>query len=369
MKMKIIMLCSFLLLLTGCLPSNIIDDILMIEAEGYDYIGNGMIMGTVTMPNYAESGNPGSQGAGLPSTASMMRHISGVTYDGKSLVDKFQPKGQRMIKVGKNRLMLFDKKLAMHSLRKQIDFRNRDPDVPRGLTVAIVEGSTKEMLTAKDYQTQIPVSRYIEDLILQNSQQNYPNTDLAQFLYSYYGDYMDPFMPMLRKQGDHVALIGVAMFRKDKYVMKIGGNDVFVFKMLFQPFNQGVYDFEFAPGKHIALRNVHTTASYQVRDGNSPSPDIYARVKIAAQVRQAYPGSINRFNSNRFAEQLNRHLEWKSTQLVRRFQAYHIDPLGLGDTVRSFTRHFDGDSWPDRYPHARFHCHVAVNIVQTGISQ
>lgn len=371
MKIKLIMLSALLLLLTGCLPSNIIDDILMVEAEGYDYLGNSKIMGTITMPNYVESGNPGSQGAGLPSTASMMRYITGITYDGKSLVDHFQPEGQRQIKIGKIRVMLFDEKLARHGLNKQLDFRNRDPDTPRDMTIAVTEGSSKELLTAKDYQTQIPVSRYIQDLILQNTQQNYPDSDLAQILYSYYNDYMDPFMPVIRKNRDHVELTGLAIFKRDKYVMKVdgGGDDVFVFKMLLQPFNQGVYDFEFAPGKHIALRNVQTTASYQVKNGNGPSPDIYARVKIAAQVRQAYPGSISKARTTKVEEQLNRHLEWEASQLVKRLQAYKVDPLGLGNTVRSFTYHFNGDSWPDRYPHARFHCNVAVNIVQTGISQ
>ncbi|WP_010630483.1 Ger(x)C family spore germination protein [Sporolactobacillus vineae] len=369
MRIKILLLCLFLLLLTGCLPSNIIDDILMVEAEGYDYLGKGQIMGTATMPNYVESGNPGSQGAGLPSTAAMMRYISGVTYDGKSLVDKFQPEGQRQLKIGKIRVMLFDDKLARHGLSKQLDFRNRDPDTPRDLTLAVVEGSTREMLTAADYQTQIPVSRYIQDLIQQNSQQNYPDSDLAQILYSYYGEYMDAFMPIIQKQGDHLALVGVAAFKKDKYVMKIDGDDVFVFKMLFQPFDQGVYDYEFARGKHIALRNVHTSASFKVRNGNSSSPDIYARVKISAQVRQAFPGSISKKNADHITKLLNRHLEWEARQLVHRFQTYRVDPLGLGNTVRSFTYRFDGHSWPDRYPHARFHCRVNVNIVQTGISQ
>jgi germination protein, Ger(x)C family len=369
MRIRIPVLCFFLVLLTGCLPSTIIDDILMVEAEGYDYIGNGKIIGTVTMPSYVESGNPGGQGGGLPSTASMMRSISGITYDGKSLVDEFQKEGQRQLKIGKIRAMLFNQELAVNGLGKQIDFRNRDPDTPRDLTIAVVEGSAKDLLTAKDYQTQIPISRYIQDLILQNSQQNYPDADLAVFLYRYYGDYMDPFLPVIRKQGDHLELTGIAMFQNDRYVMKIDGDDIFVFKMLLEPFDQGVYDFEFAPGKHIALRNVHTSASFQVKNGNSASPDIYARVRINAQVRQAYPGSISKSNTEAITRLLEKHLEWESSQLVSRFQRQKVDPLGLGNTVRSFTYQFDGSSWPDRYPHAHFHSHIDVNIVQTGISQ
>lgn len=369
LKLKALVILLLLAFLSGCMPTNIIDDILMVEAEGFDYIGHNQIVGTATMPNYVQSGNPGGQGGGLPSTASMMRYVSGVTYDGKSLVDKFQPEGQRKLKVGKLRVMLFDKKLAKHGMRDQIDFRNRDPDTPRDLTIAVVEGSTKKLLTAQDYQTQIPISRYVQDMIQQNNEQNYPSSNVAQFIYSYYGNYMDPFMPLIKKNGNHLEMTGIAIFKKDKYVMKVPNKDTFIFKMLFKKFNQGVYDFEFAPKKHIAIRNVRTTINYKVKDGNSSAPVIYAYIKINGQVRQAHVGSISKSRAYRVEKPLEKQMEQKASKLVRTFQKKGTDPLRLGDTVRSFTYNFDGKSWPERYQNAHFHCQVTVNISQTGISE
>jgi spore germination protein len=358
-----------LLLLSGCLPTTIIDDALLVEAEGVDYLGNNKIMGTITMPNYVQSSNPGSSGAGLPTTASMLRYLTGVTYDGKSLVDRFQQSGQMAIRVGKLRLMLFNKPLAKHGLYKQIDLRNRDPDAPRDMNFAIVEGSCRKMLTAADYQTQIPIARYIQDMIEQNNEQNYPASTLETFLYAYYGSYMDPFLPIIRKQGDHIEMRGLALFKNDKYVMRLPENRVFTFKMLFQKFNQGVYDYEYEPNKHIALKNVNTDVRYDVKNGNSSSPDIYAYVTVNAQVRQAYPKSLSKATSPRMEARLNKHMSKESIQLVHRFQKKKIDPLQLGQHVRSYTRNFDGKSWKDRYPNARFHCKVNVTIKQTGISE
>jgi spore germination protein len=355
--------------LSGCIPTNIIDDILMVEAEGTDYLGGGKVMGTVTMPSYIEPGNPGGAGAGLPTTASMMRSISGVTYDGKSLVSHFQPEGQRMLKISKVRIFLYDTALARNGLSKQFDFLNRDPDAPHDLTVAIVEGSTKDLLTYDNYQTQIPISRYAQDLILQNMQQNYPDINMNRVLYSYYGAFMDPVIPLIRRNGDHLELRGLALFNHDKYVMKIRGNDVFIFKMLYENFNQGVYDFEYEPDKHVAIRNVHTTVRYRVRNGNSRSPDIYAHVKMIGQVRQAYPGSISKHSADVTERKLERHMQQKAEDLFTRLQKKGVDPLRIGDTVRSFTYHFDGKSWHERYAHATFHCKVSVNITQTGISR
>lgn len=360
--------CS-LFFLSGCVPTYIFDDIMIIEGIGYDYIGNGKIIGTITTPNFVQgTGSGGSQSTGVPANGPMVRTLSAKTYDGKSLIDKFQAEGQMGLQGGKTRLMIYNKAMAKHGLLRQLSFRNRDPDVPRDMNLAVVEGNCREILTSNDYQAQMSVTQYIQNLIQDNSRQNYPETDLAKFLYAYYGAYMDPFMPLIRKQGDHLELRGLAIFKKDRYVMSIPNKKVFLFKMLFQKFNQGVYDMQYAHGKHIALRNVHTAISYYVRNGNSATPDIYAKVKVIGQVRQATPKAISKRTSQSVAKLFEKSLTYNAKALVHQFQKKGVDPLQLGDQVRSFTYHFDGASWPDRYPNAHFHCQVSVNIQQTGIS-
>ncbi|MFT8391017.1 MAG: Ger(x)C family spore germination protein [Sporolactobacillus sp.] len=368
MKRKLIASLLLLSILSGCVPSSIVDDILIIEGEGYDYIGHGKIIGTVTMPNFVQGGEPGSQGAGLPTTGSMIRSLSGVTYDGKSLADHFQPEGQKILRAGKIRLMLFNERLAKHGVAKDIAFRNRDPDPPLDITIAVVKGSCKQLLTATDYQTQIPISRYVQDLIMQNSQQNLPDVNLVTFINSYYGSYMDPFMPLIEKQGDHIKLDGLALFRHDKYVLSLGNNQTFVFKMLYQPFNQGVYDYQIKPGKHVALRNVKTSVSYSAKDGNSASPDITAHVKVVAQVRQASPNTVSKQTAPIVSQAFSKHMAKEARRLVSRLQKKRIDPLQLTNYIRSFTHHFNGSDWRERYAHVRFHCKVNVLITQTGIS-
>ncbi|MCO7124644.1 Ger(x)C family spore germination protein [Sporolactobacillus shoreicorticis] len=368
MKVKMLILFALFPLLCGCIPTNTLDQTLMVEGEGFDYIGHGKVMGTVVMPSFIDTGTQGSQGTGIPATASMIRNLSGVTYDGKSLVDKFQSQGQEVMRVGSMKVMLFNKKMAEHGLSRQMSFRNRDPDVPSAISVAVVEGSTKKILTATDYQTQIPIARYIQHMIAQNSQQNYPTTNLRYFLDSYYGDYMDPFMPIILKNGDHLEIDGLALFRKAKYVMRIGENKMFLFKMLYEKFNQGVYDYQFSSGKHVAIRNVQASVKYHVVGGNSASPKIIALVNVKGYIRQASPKTINTKSTSAMERKIAESLSTNAEKMVCQFQKRGTDPLRLGDTVRSFTHHFDGKTWDERYPNADFHCRVQVKIVQTGIS-
>lgn len=370
-KFRILFLTGALLCasLVGCIPTNTLDQTLMVEGEGFDYIGQGKIIGTVVMPNFDPGSSQGGQeAAGTQSIASMINSLSGVTYDGKSLVDKFQSEGQEVMRVGSLKVMIYDKDLAEHGLSRQMSFRNRDPDVPSAISIAVVDGDAKELLTATDYQTRMPVARYIQHMILQNSQQNYPTTNLRYFLDSYYGDYMDPFMPIIRKDGDHLEMRGLAIFRDDKYVMSIRENKVFLFKMLYEPFNQGFYDCQLPSGKHVVLRNAQTSVKYDVKNGNSASPDIVATATVRGYVRQASPGVIRTDTAKDIEKKIAASLGSNAEEMVRRFQEKGTDPLRLGDTVRSFTRNFDGKTWSKRYPNASFHCQVNVRIIQTGVS-
>lgn len=357
-----------LLLLSGCIQGSIIDDILMAEAEGYDYLGNGKVLGTATMPNYVGGGVSGSGGGGLPSTASMMDSATVITYDGKSLVDKLQSKGQKAIRPGKIRLMLFNKAYLKHGLDKVIHFRNQDPDTGHDFFLAMVDGSARDLLLGK-YQTAIPISRYVYDLIFQNEEKNYPTSSLKTFFYSYYGDYMDPIMPIIKEEKDLIKITGIALFRHDKYAGRINGeNKAFVFKTLIENFNLGFYDYEFKPGEHIALENVSSHVHYDVKNGNDPQPDIFVSIQIVGHVRQGNPLLKHGDYNTTIKTGMQKDIEKKIRKMVAGFQKKGIDPIGLGQIVRSYTRHFDGASWKGRYPNAHFHVKTKISIIETGVA-
>lgn len=357
-----------LLVLCGCAQPSVIDDILMAEAEGLDYLGNGKVLGTITTPNYVSGGVSGSGGGGLPSTSSMMNSASAITYDGKSLIEKLQVKGQKAIRVGKLRVMIVNKAYLKHGIKKLIDFRNQDPDVGRDLYLIMVDGSTKDVLEGT-YQTKIPISRYIYDLIFHNQEKNYPQSNMKTFMYKYYGAYMNAYMPIIKKQGNHIVLTGYALIENDRYAGSImGDNDNFIFKSLLETIKLGYYDYEFKPNQHFVLEDTQSDIAYEVKNGNGAEPEITAHVKMSGNVRQGDPEIKTEDYYTNMTKKLQRHLENRMEKMVATFQQKDVDPIGLGDIARSYTRHFDGASWNERYPHAHFHAHVSVNINETGAS-
>lgn len=365
LKKKLIATIMVLVFLSGCLPTSIIDRILIIEAESYDYIGQNKVYGTVVFQNNLSNG--GTSGGGTPPMTTTMRSVSGMTYDGKSLVDRFQQASQRPARVGKLRIMLCDRKMAEHGLEKTLENRLRDADTGGDMYLAVTDGDANQMLTGS-YQTQLPISDYLTNLIDQSEEQNYPSSSLHSILYSYFGSYMDPFMPMIKKRGKHLEMDGIALFKKGKMAMSVPEDDAYIFKMLYEPFNQGFFDYQYSSDQHIALRNIGTGHQYSVKKGNSFRPEIYATVQIQAQVRQVAPGLLKEGPNKALEHKIEQDLEKRACAMVRRFQEKGIDPLGLGDLTRSYTRYFHGKSWPDRYKNAQFHCHVSLTITQNGIS-
>ena len=54
---------------------------------------------------------------------------------------------------------------------------------------------------------------------------------------------------------------------------------------------------------------------------------------------------------------------------MRKFQELKIDPLGIGEKVRSHFRNFDKEAWKDRYPTVPVEFDMKVRIVNTGITE
>ncbi|MCO7124907.1 Ger(x)C family spore germination protein [Sporolactobacillus shoreicorticis] len=361
--------CILFLALSGCVQPSIIDDILMAEAEGLDYLGDNKVLGTITVPNYVTGGVSGSGGGGLPATAAMMSSASAITYDGKSLVEKLQVKGQKAIRVGKLRVMLLNKAYLQHGIRKLIEFRNQDPDVGRDLYLIMVDGSTKELLEGT-YQTQIPISRYIYDLIFHNQEKNFPLSNMKIFMYKYYGAHMNAYMPIIKKQGKHIVLTGYALIENNRYAGTVmGDNANFIFKSLLETVNLGYYDYEYKPGQHFVLEDIQSTISYKVKNGNGAEPKITAQVKMSGNVRQGNPEIKTKNYYTKMKKKLQNHLENRMENMVAAFQKKGVDPIGLGDIARSYTRHFNDSSWEDHYPNAQFRAHVSIDINETGSSE
>jgi spore germination protein len=210
------------------------------------------------------------------------------------------------------------------------------------------------------------------DLIEQNiNSENLPKTNLHVFLYSYYGEGIDPFLPLVRTEDKSMQLEGIALFRGDKYVGKIGHKESFAFKVLVDGSKTGHYEVELKKGKkigHAVVRNIKGTASYKLKKVNGV-PEFDVKVKILGEIHE-YPPWLNLEEKSNvvliektFKEQINK----ETKKLIAKFQRLRIDPLGLGDQVRRREKNWNFETFKKQYPDLKINVKTDVEIVESGV--
>ena len=351
-----------LLLLGGCASSRPIDEIQIIQQMGYDF-ENGRYTGTAVYPTFKQ---------GPMTKPNMLTTTSPTVYD---LIPRLSSKSALPVEEGQLRLILFGKEFAKRGVTQITHSLARNNKVGSHLLLGVAEESAKELLKIEVNKT-LSDTLYLPNLVEQNEQSmNLPKTNLHLFLYRYFSPGSDPFLPYFEKKGDFAKLEGVALFRDDRYVGHVSLRDSFLMKILLGETKNGVYQLKVGNrGKQgedrVMLQNLWAKPKYEwKRDGGRHVLDVF--VHIHASVRD-YPSWLDQPGQDLFADvkkKMQNELEHNMRRLFRYFQKKRIDPLGIGDFVRSVTRHWDSDAFYREYPELDIRPHVTVDIVHTGIGE
>ncbi|WP_027408362.1 Ger(x)C family spore germination protein [Anoxybacteroides tepidamans] len=346
-------------MLAGCKSSRIVDQVQIIHAMGYDW-KKGKYVGTAIYPTFRQ---------GPMTKPDILTTESSTTYD---LIPRLSSKSALPIEEGQLRLVLFGKSFAKKGITEIVHSLARNNKVGMRLQLAVAKGDAERLLRITA-ETTLSDTLYLSNLIEQNIREmNLPNTNLHIFLYNYFGKGRDPFLPYLEKKGNFVKLEGLALFKDGNYVGRIDLRQSFLVKLLLDETKNGVYQIPISKNKkkgRVLLENLFATSQYSLRRGREPIIDIHLRIR--ASIRD-YPTWLDLPNKKEFQlvrKQMEKHLNKDITALISLFQKKGVDPLGIGDFVRSHTRHWDEKSFYKGYRHLQIRPHVNVDIIQTGIGE
>ena len=359
MKKKNIILASILILLAGCVPKQIIDEVQLIHGVGFDELPNRNIKGTITYPIFEPDGNV------------RVESLSAVSHTSRFLRSKLNTKSAKTLSTGQLRIVLFNYNFAQKGILDIVNSLYRDPNVGNRLYLSVVDGSTHELLTTKYTTAPLP-SIYLMELIEQNIEsENLPKTNLHVFLYSYYGEGIDPFLPIVKKENNAMKLEGIALFKDDKYAGKINHSESFVFKVLVDGSKTGNYEVELKKGKqkgHAVVRNIKGTTSYKVRKVNGV-PEFDVKLEILGEIHE-YPPWLNLEEKpnidlieNTFKKQINK----DAKKIIAKFQKLKVDPLGFGDQVRRREKNWNFKRFQEQYPDMKITVSTEIEIVESGV--
>ena len=360
-KLRILSIFILLLLIgiNGCAQPKTIEFIRLVQVIGYDHYGQKDILGTIATPIYAQTGGSGQV---QPKSDA----FSVIVHKGHTLDDALEAQSEYPLQIGKLMAVLYEDKLAKTGIYPYIDILNRNPDVGRTINLAIVDGKAEKIINAK-YSADPLVSMYLGNLLKQETKANFPDNNLHEFLYSYYGEGMDPFLPLIKKVNRHVEVEGIALFQNDNYVGSLPYSSSFAFKMLFQSFKGGTYTIPWDKNHFLTIRNIKSKVNYDVKFTSSGSPIVTIHVKQKGLLRENSAVLTPQNNVGTLKKIMKKSLEKEGNQILNKLKKLEVDPLRIGDHVRSYDRNWDIKKWKDIYPNLTIKLNVDVNLAQTGI--
>ncbi|WP_419881541.1 Ger(x)C family spore germination protein [Peribacillus sp. B-H-3] len=345
-----------ILLVAGySIKPRILEDIQLITAFGYDYIDEMYVKGTAVTPisSNEETAPPKNS------------YFSAKGHTSKNIRQIIQSESPKTLMIGRADVVLYNKELAEHGIGYYIKTLSRDPEIGRNIYLAVVDGSVEKMLK-KNYTVSETPSRYLSDLFNSNMNLNLPKTNLHSFLNTYKEEGQDPIMPLLDNYQNKIRIKGVALFKKDKYAGSVSEEDSFLFKTVYENFENGLQEIKLKDGSFLTIENLNSKVKYQMTEGDFSKAEVQismkGRVADAGRVTFTDPNALHAVEKD-FSGVSSK----KLNKMMKKFQKLHVDPLGLGEKMRSKTRNFDFKEWKEKYPKMDITVKMDVELSQSGI--
>lgn len=347
----------FCTMLSACGDTNIVNDIKFVQTIGYDAIDNGVTSSAV-IANYEEQGKS---------------KLEFYVTESKSVYDSIPKLNMKLdfpVEYGQLRMALFGEGFARKGIKTAIESLVRDPKISPRVHLGVADRNALELLNIAENRRD---PYFLSDMVEQNMKYgNLPRMNLHLTFFDYYGSGRDFFLPHFTVERNEIKLDGIALFKGDTYMTKIGVKDSFLLKLLLQDSSNGsmivpLKGKDQTSDGYFLMNSIHSHVTYKVvRAGPPASIDI--SVKLKAQVKDV-PQWIDLTSKEQLAV-LERCIEVycrdEIRQLVALFQRNHVDPLGLGDLVRSGSKKWDEQEFQRRYKELTTTVSVNARIIRTG---
>lgn len=358
MKNRFALMTLSLLLLSGCVEKEILDDIAIEIARGYDFEDENKIRGTMLVYNFQP--DKSIENTLLSTSASTSRE----------LVNKLQEQSSDPLSEGSIEVFLFGKTLASEGFIDYIDAPLRNASIGARLFLVIVDGNAQDLLKGNYGNRGNAI--YISNLLNHNiKNQNLPKTNLQLFFHDYYQLGKSVYLPQIKKiADDKLEINGISFFKteKIKLVDTIDTEKMFYFKLLVDKFSEGTHKVQSGDDEAI-VKSI--TSTHKMKLTKRDPYMVTVHIKIKGIIREyTGPGILTKEVIRKYEKKMEEEVNKESEALIKRFQEHEIDPIGFGYFIKSRTRGFGLDKkWEesDRYKNITVKVKTDVKIVESGV--
>lgn len=362
-SVKTLAMLVLLAILAGCGDQRILDRVAFVYTTGYDLLPEGRLQITIGFPRADPDKPVQREVLSAQGTSSKDARISMSRQTNLLLVN------------GQLRIVLFSSDFARQGVQGHIDTLLRDPTISPQVKIVVVNGKAQS-LQEKNYKMHPPTDKYIDGLLEKEAEgHSIPRTTLYHFERDLLDDGIDTATPIIKDAGDHIEIDGIALFRDDRYVMRISPKDAILFSILQGAFNKGEMSMKL-PGENGGQQNVmfeSIVSDRQVRVGRGGNGDFHVTIsiKMNGAIRE-YIGSkrLGRDPDRRALErEISEYLSGRAQKLTSKMLAGKTDAIGIGMYVRNHIGYRAWKSipdWNEELPNVKVDCRIEYKMKEFG---
>ncbi|MEH7379329.1 Ger(x)C family spore germination protein [Bacillus sp. JJ1533] len=344
-----------ILSLVGCSRTKIVDKLSIIHVFGFDIDDNGKIIGTALFPEYTKSkGSDKSQ------------YLEQKTDAVALLRSQMSTHTDTPVALSKIRVLVFGEEFAKAGISDVVERLLLTPQIATNIQIAVSTNSAKETLT-----TLKKGDLTLADKIKQNMiGQQIPRMNLHVFLNHFYGEGMDPYVPMLNiDENDKIQVERVGIFKDDKLKLHLNEKETFIFSILEDYRTQAIYEIPLDNNNRkdvILIQGFRNKAKW---DWVKTEQQLNLSLRLIWTITH-HPDRFNLENPQdleNIKKMIKENVLKDIEELLNTFKENGVDPLGIGNIVRSQDRNWDKTSFYEQYPTLPINVDLKLKIIHSGL--
>ncbi|WP_028611992.1 Ger(x)C family spore germination protein [Paenibacillus harenae] len=359
-SMKRLLLLSFagMLVLTGCSNEGVVDHIRILTVLGFDKSETGYT-GSALYSDYGDQGK--------------IKALQGKAKQTRLILNEMAFQSSQPIRMEKLRMLAFSKEVAKEGLAAFLKTICRDPLISNYMIMAVFDdsiASVSESLAGKGSQ-ELPYNLLEQNMKLEML----PYSNLSTVLYDFYGTGRDFSVPYLRMNPKkEIEIAGYGIFKDDRLKLVLSPEEMPFFKLLLGDAMRGDIPFIIRKGSK------ESPAIFTVNYGKQNKKVIFNQNETRVSFTFVLDGMVNEYpewfaldveeNTKSLIRQLEEQIQSRLMALQHKFENAKVDPLGIGDLVRSRLRSWNEQKfYAAEYEKVKFDFQFSTHLSKSGVGE
>ncbi|WP_186320548.1 Ger(x)C family spore germination protein [Fictibacillus phosphorivorans] len=371
-SVRLISLFSSLLLLTGCWDQAQLNETKLIRAAGFDYLKNGKIRNTASIPQYLNT----ESGAG-PVNNQVFHAIGNTARQSRIKLDR---KVSEQVEASKNLIVVLGEDAAKKDIYHILDVFYRDPKSALNARIAVAKGKASDVISAKfkETETTMGIGQYLNESVRSAEKSSIvPSENIQTICPVMFDPGQDFALPYLVPEKNDVSVKGVAVFHGYKMVGTIFGAQGVMFTLL----TGKERHLSMSLTKKITNKHkdrIMNFVSIKVKQNKrtfkvdvTPDERISAHIKLDMKVViTEYPRDnlTTQKKIHSIEQALSKTLTKDANAILKELQDMNSDAFGVGRKLIAFHNPtWKKLDWNKEYPNINYTASVNVKVIGHGI--